>query len=73
MYDVDFKDNGYQEHLKYTQEFGDLDTYTVESGGDGGYHFYFEYDSSNYLMVKYLMFGPSSATVAWTSGARGAT
>ena len=32
VYDVDFKDNGYQEHLKYTQEFGDLDTYTVASG-----------------------------------------
>ena len=55
--DVDLKGDGIVEMQKYTEEFGDIDTFTVKTPG-GGYHMYFNYQSPNehdaFFIKQYL-------------------
>jgi len=55
--DIDKKDNGVDEMQRYIAEFGDIDTFTVQSPNEG-YHLYFRYDHPNeddaFLIRQYM-------------------
>ena len=57
LLDVDVKDDGFKEYLKYTSQHGTPNTFTVEAPS-GGLHLYFRfsesYPESNGVVARYL-------------------